>query len=195
MQLLDSKYDHDKPIELNETAYFPIWYKGDRLGASRVEAWEFMLGGGAGFNHLNGLFSTYNSAAVGTENEAVLQIYANLKTFLYSFDFVKMRRAADLLAGPLPSGAFARSISEPGRQYALYIHHSVLDTEKYIVQPGEYQDSLTLNLPSGRYRADWTDPLSLSILASDVFQHSTGPRTLSTPTYAIDLALRLISLQ
>jgi hypothetical protein len=40
-----------KPIELNETFYYPGWYKGDKVAASRVEAWEFMVGGGAGFNH------------------------------------------------------------------------------------------------------------------------------------------------
>ena len=191
MQLLDSEYGHEKPIELNETAYYPIWYKGDRLGASRAEAWEFMVGGGAGFNHLNGLFSTYNPAAAETENEAVLLIYARLKQFLYAFDFVQMRRDPDLLAGPLPAGTFARAISEPGRQYALYVHHSILDKEKYIVQPGSYQETLLLNLPSGSYRAEWVDPASLTVLGSQDFQHLAGTRALITPTYAVDLALRL----
>jgi hypothetical protein len=32
--------------------YYPIWYAGDKVAASRVEAWEFVVGGGAGFNHL-----------------------------------------------------------------------------------------------------------------------------------------------
>ena len=49
MRLLDSVYDRNKPIELNETSYYPIWYEeGDRVSAVRVEAWEFVVGGGAG---------------------------------------------------------------------------------------------------------------------------------------------------
>ena len=191
MQLLDSEYEHAKPIELNETAYYPIWYKGDQLGASRAEAWEFMLGGGAGFNHLNGLFSTFNSSAAQTGNEAVLQTYANLKSFLYGLDFVKMYRDPNLLVGALPGGMFARAISAPGQQYALYLHHSILAVEKYIVQPGAYQDTIKLDLPAGRYHCAWIDPASLNVLESHEFQHPAGICTLTTPIYAIDLALRL----
>jgi hypothetical protein len=194
MQLLDSEYGHGKPIELNETAYYPIWYKGDRIAASRVEAWEFMLGGGAGFNHLNGLFSTYNPSAARSENDSVLQIYSLLKHFLYSLDFVKMHRDPGLLAGALPAGTFARAISEPGKQYALYLHHSSLDTEKYIVQPGSYQETLHLNLLAGRYRAEWIDPASLAILGSLDFHHLAGFCTLVTPAHTVDLALRLTAL-
>ncbi|MBN1582342.1 MAG: hypothetical protein JXA89_16670 [Anaerolineae bacterium] len=60
MQLLETEYGHDKPIELNETAFYPVWYTGDREAASRVEAWEFVVGGGAAYNHLNGMFTVDN---------------------------------------------------------------------------------------------------------------------------------------
>jgi hypothetical protein len=194
IQLLDSKYELRKPIELNETAYYPIWYEGDRLGACRVEAWEFMLGSGAGFNHLNSLFSTYNPSGLGTEIESVLQIYAQLKQFLYSFDFLKMHRDVDFLAQSLPGEVFARSISEPGRQYAAYFHHSIPNPLKYTVQPGNYQETFHLHLPPGCYLAEWIDPASLSCLENVKFNHSGGLYPLATPQYSIDLALRLKSL-
>ena len=57
MRALDLKYGHNKPIDFNETNYYPIWYKGDKVADSRVEAWEFIVGGGSSFNHLNGLFT------------------------------------------------------------------------------------------------------------------------------------------
>lgn len=62
MQALDRKYECNKAIELNETDYYPVWYgkNNDKVAASRVEAWEFIVGGGAGFNQLNGLYTAQN---------------------------------------------------------------------------------------------------------------------------------------
>jgi hypothetical protein len=54
---LDYEYDKNKPIDFNETDYYPGWYQGDRIAASRVEAWEFIAGGGGSFNQLNGLYT------------------------------------------------------------------------------------------------------------------------------------------
>ena len=152
MRLLDSVYPVNKPIEENETAYYPIWYEeGDQVGAVRVEAWEFIVGGGAGFNHLNALYSTFNPAARDTGNEAVVDAFKTLKAFMYSFDFTKMR--AYFITGGIPTGAFARCLCETGKQYALYIHHSTcIHGSHYLVQPGQYQENLVLIIPEGRYR-------------------------------------------
>jgi hypothetical protein len=38
MRALDYKYDLNKPIELNETDWYPWGYRGDKIAASRVEA-------------------------------------------------------------------------------------------------------------------------------------------------------------
>ena len=40
---LDFEYHHNKPIEENETYYYPLGYQGDKVADSRVEAWEFMV--------------------------------------------------------------------------------------------------------------------------------------------------------
>jgi hypothetical protein len=195
MQLLDAEYGHNKPIELNETAYYPIWYKGDVLGASRVEAWEFMLGGGAGFNQLNGLFSTFNPAALGTEIDALLGQLKVLKDFLYGLDFVHMRKDAELVSGALPVNTFVRGMSESGRQYALYIHHSENKDVYYIVQPGDYCTELALRLEPGHYRAEWVNPASGDCLAFEVFDHAGGARQMTTPRYTVDLALRIRAVE
>jgi len=193
MQLLDTNYGYEKPIELNETAYYPIWYEGDRLGASRVEAWEFIIGGGAGFNHLNGLFSTINSAGKDSSNEPVLQALQNLTNFMHRFDFIRMHCEPLFIEGNLPEGVFVRGTCEPGKQYAVYIHHSKNLNVKYVVQPGDYQDNLILNMPSGSYQVEWIDPATGSTIRQERFQHPGGSRTITTPHYSIDIALRIVT--
>jgi hypothetical protein len=191
MQLLDTQYDRDKAIELNETAYYPIWYIEDREAASRVEAWEFIVGGGASYNHLNGVFTVSNPEGRDRNNVKVLSALENLVDFMHGFDFVRMRRDATTVVGGVPAGAFARCISEPGRQYAFYIHHSVLRTPKYVVFAGAHQESLIFDLPPGRYLAEWISPELGTVIAREQFKHEGGEIGLVTPLYRVDVALKL----
>ena len=189
---LDFKYTANKPIELNETCYYPIWYGGDKLADSRVEAWEFMVGGGAGFNHLNGLFTASDPAGSGEENKALLSALRNLKSFLEGFEFVKMKPDHYFVRSGAAAGAYVRVLSEPGRQYALYLHHSS-DRNRgcYQVVPGSYKEKLEVELPEGRYSAEWVDPASGSAVSSETIDAAGGKWPLATPTYAVDIALRI----
>ena len=192
MKGLDFKYKDNKPIELNETGYFPLWYAGDKVADSRVEAWEFIVGGGAGFNHLNGLFTVANPAGKTPQNERVLRALENLKHFMDGFNFVRMAPDKGFLVSGVSAPQYHRALSEPGKQYALYLHHS---SEKvggsYTVVPGDYHEELVLNLPAGHYRADWVAPETGSILGSLDLIHKGGRRTLITPAYRIDIALKI----
>ncbi|MBZ5594261.1 MAG: hypothetical protein LAP39_18625 [Acidobacteriia bacterium] len=194
MRGLDYKYSLNKPIELNETDWYPWGYRGDKTSASRVEAWEFIVGGGAGFNHLNGLFTPQDPGGKSAENEQLLGALQNLTKFMYSFDFLKMRPDRGFVVSGLPSAAtFSRAISEPGKQYALYIHHSQRGGQfgSYEAVPGSYHEDLTVSLPRGDYQADWVDPARGVVMASESFAHDDGNRTLATPSYTIDIALRI----
>lgn len=189
---LEYKYGLNKPIELNETAYYPLWYRGDKFAASRVEAWEFLVGGGSGFNQLNGLFTPENPAGAGPENERLLGALENLKKFLYSFDFLKMHRDKNFVVDGLRSSEIHyQAISEPGVQYALYIHHGSERSGSYKVVPGRYQENPIVNLPAGRYRAEWIDPERGTVITTVSFTHAGGQRTIATPAYAVDVALRV----
>ena len=192
MRGLDEKYGLNKPIELNETFYYPGWYKGDKVAASRVEAWEFMVGGGAGFNHLNGQFTVANPRGDTPDNAQVLRALQSLKEFLEGFDFIKMHPDKSFVVSGVPVGAYCRAISEPGHQYALYLHHSTGGRGgAYTVTPGKYTERLVLSLPTGSYRADWVDPATGSVLRTETFEHGGGERTLTTPEHAVDIALRI----
>jgi hypothetical protein len=192
MKGLDCEYGHNKPIELNETDYYPIWYKGDKVGDSRVEAWEFIVGGGASFNHLNGQYTVQNPAGKTPDNAQILRALQNLKDFIYSLDFIKMRPDKSFIVGGVPSGVYCRAISQPGEQYALYLHHSTGGNgSEYTVSLGSYTEKLVLKLPAGTYKADWVDPAAGSVVGTDTFSHKGGNRTFATPTHSVDIALRI----
>ncbi len=192
MRGLNFKYGNNKPIELNETEYYPRGYRGDKIADSRAEAWEFIVGGGAAFNQLNGLFSADNPAGKSPDNDLLLRSLENLSRFINSFDFVKMRPDRSFVVDGMPAQAYYRAISEPGKQYAMYVHHSApLTGGAYTVIPGNYRETLTVRLPAGPYRVEWIDPALGSVKASESFTHPGGNRTLSTPEYTVDVALRV----
>jgi hypothetical protein len=191
LQALDREYRHNKPIEQNETNYYPL-YRGDTVGASRVEAWEFMVGGGAGFNQLNGLFTPDDPAGNTPQNARLLGGLRSLKTFLESFRFVSMVPDRGFVVSGFEPYTHYRGLSEYGKQYALYIHHSEGgDGAAYVVKPGQYHESLVLSLPPGKYNAEWIDPASSATIAATHFEQTAPTRLLETPTYAIDIALRI----
>lgn len=196
---LDKEYIHNKPMILIETAYYP-YYDGDKIAASRVEAWEFLVGGGAGFMQLNGLYSTFNAGAAGTENSKLLQQLKILKNFIYGFDFWNMQQDNSFFAGGNSPDCFSRAISEPGKQYACYIHHSKYGCwfwepmsmgACYDVIPGNYQEHLVFNFERGTYSAEWINPATGIIIETEKINHDGGSRIISTPLYKIDIALRL----
>jgi hypothetical protein len=103
-----------------------------------------------------------------------------LKRFMNSFDFVRMK--------PVAPGVLA----EPGKQYAVYIHHGQA-VKGYPVDSSEREAQVTLDMPAGRYRAEWVDTRTGNIAFGDDFDHPGGPRVLKGPRYAEDIALRVKS--
>ncbi len=193
MNALDHLYGRNKPIDLNETGYYPLssWYEGDKAADVRVEAWEFMVGGGSSFNNLNAVFTALDPAGKAAANIPVLQTMQSLKKFIDGFDFLKMRPDRSFIVSGIPKGAFHRGISEPGKQYAYYHHHSRLKPYVYTAAPGKYQESLVLELPAGSYKADWVRPADGAVLSSEAFTHAGGKRSVATPKHTVDMALRI----
>jgi hypothetical protein len=195
MRALDCKYHLNKPIDFNETNFFPLWYIGDRVADSRVEAWEFIIGGGSSFNQLNGTFTVANPSGDSPENRRVLNGLKVLSGFINSFDFIKMKQDKTSVRGGVPAGFFHRLISEPGQQYALYLHRSQYDNNNwrmgYTVVPGEYALSVIMALPDGCYRSDWIEPETDKVLASSEFTHHGPSRIVDSPVFNIDIALRI----
>jgi len=82
-------------------------------------------------------------------------------------------------------------MSEAGKQYAHYHHHSKLKPYVYTALPGAYEESLVLELPAGTYKSDWVSPADGSVISSETFTHAGGKRSVKTPKHAVDMALRI----
>lgn len=93
----------------------------------------------------------------------------------------------------VPEGACCRGMSQPREQYALYLHHSLLapNLMYYIAIPGQYRETLVLDIPGGTYQADWVNPPSGSVISTVTFTHQGGKLGFDTPSYRLDIALRI----
>lgn len=188
---LDDKYHFNKPIEFNETDYYPMGYK-DPVADSRVEGWEFIVGGGAGFNHLNGRFTAENPRGDTPDNIKVLSSLKNLAVFINSVDFTEMSPDRQLIVpNSLTDYAFWRAISLPGKQYALYLHHSFLEYNSYAVRPGKYNTRMDIQIPPGKYSFEWIVPETGSVCKTETIENTGDILKIVTPEHAVDIALRI----
>ena len=96
----------------------------------------------------------------------------------------------------VPSGVVVSALATPGQQYAVYLFHGGDDKEwgaHFVGVPGQYRDQITLAaVPAGRYRLEWIEPTTGQLLKSDIVNVSGGDLVLSTPSYTLDIAMRMV---
>jgi hypothetical protein len=175
-------YALNKVIADDETGF-----KGVADFTYRQEAWNFILAGGGIFDNLDysftaghetGDFQYPNSQPGGGSAKYRAQLKI-LKDFMHGFDFVKMTPDAKTLKSA-PQGISARILSQPGKQYAIYIM-------------GGKKADLKLDLPAGDYAFEWINTLTGAADKIEQLKHAGGEATVSSPDYLEDAALKIIS--
>jgi hypothetical protein len=166
----------------------------------RTEGWDFILAGGSVYDHLDFAFTTDrpDGSAVplpprtpgggGPELRRQLRI---LKEFIESFDFVRMApddttiKGSNVTIQQVSDGsrtsakATVRVLSEPGKAYAIYVNAGT-------------QAELVLELPAGKYEAKWVNTKTGRAEKPETFSHLGGTRTIVSPAYSEDTALRVM---
>ena len=152
----------------------------------RIEGWEFIISGGAVYDHLDLSFSVgneegglYDTAPGGGGPELRRQL-AILKDFMTSFDFVRMKPDDSIVEARRSKKVTVRALMEEGRAYAVYVK-------------GGSDVELIVRLPSGTYKVDWVNTKTGVVIGKDRFDHAGGRRTLTSPKYTGDIALRIVS--
>lgn len=174
-------YALQKVIGENETGF-----KGTADTHYRMEAWEFLLAGGGLYNNLDYSFVVghedgtfpYPPKTPGGGNRGFRQQIKVLKDFLHGFEFIRMKPDETLLKGGLPEKGRGRVLSEPGKQYALYLF-------------GGKSAKPQLALPEGRYKAEWISPVSGKVVKSETISSSGDAVTLESPEFDPDIALKM----
>src|SRR5688572_22831402 len=175
-------YGLNKVIGDNETGF-----RGNTDSAYRMEAWRFILAGGALYNNLDYSFAAgfekgdyrYPATQPGGGSFALRKQLSYLKRFIESFDFLNMRPDSTTITGGLPANALAQTLSETGKQYAVYIYRG----EKVILE---------LSLPPGNYEVEWLNTLTGNYYGKALIKHKSGKATFTSPAYTEDIALRLL---
>jgi Putative collagen-binding domain of a collagenase len=98
-----------------------------------------------------------------------------LKQFIEGFDLVKMAPDMKLIARVTPREASVRVLSDPGRAYAIYGH-------------GAKKLELALELPHGKFKAQWLNPRTGNIDKSEQLESTARPIHIASPDYEEDVA-------
>lgn len=171
-------YGLGKAISYDETGFL-----GRDDAAYLRQAWNFILSGGSVFDgldysftvgHEDGSFSDPNGPGGGS---AVLRRQLRvLSKFLQSFALRNLRPDAHVVEQV--SGVLSHALSNPGKEYAIYLD-------------GSGPSEMTLRLPQGNYSAEWMNVNSGDIEQLEAFQHRGGNKLLAAPAFQNGIALRL----
>jgi hypothetical protein len=180
---LTELYKLKKPISLDETNGSLVHASVDDV---RVEAWEWICGGGACYNNLSWDFTPGDpTGKAGREVRKELKV---LRDFVSRMGFVDMKPATDTITSPLPVGVFARALVDPGKLYWIYLHHSKHREygsfiTGYEAQKGAHRESLELMIPAGVYRVRWIRPRDAKLWREDKVNHDGQKLRLTSPEY------------
>ncbi len=172
-------YGLNKVIGDNETGFAASEPKPYRL-----EGWDFIIAGGGVYNNLDYSFTVGHEDGTAKINApggggAVLHKQLEiLKDFINSFDFIRMKPNNSVIKGGVPEKATARALVQVGRAYAIYIN-------------GGSKANLAVELPGGTYKAEWVNTKTGNVDKKERFRHAGGNRTLHSPKYSNDIALRI----
>jgi len=175
-------YHLNKVIAFDETGF-----KGTEDKPYRTDGWEFIIAGGAVYSNLDYSFTPWHEKGTfvlpprqpGGGGPSLRRQLHILKDFIHSFNFLRMKPDNTVIKGGIPQGAVARALVDHGNSYAVYVR-------------GGTKAELVLDLPAGRYRAEWVSTMTGRVEKADTLNHQGGQVKLSSPAYSDDIALRIV---
>ena len=163
-------------------------FAGSEPKPYRLEGWDFIIAGGAVYDNLDYSFTvghedgTAKIDAPGGGGPVLHKQLEILREFINSFDFIRMKPDNSVIKGGVPAKASARALVRKGRAYAIYVN-------------GGSEAKLTIALPNGTYRTKWVNTKTGKVDKQETFRHDGGNRTLNSPKYVDDIALRIVSTE
>jgi hypothetical protein len=154
VSIINFHYAYPEAVLLNyrlgkAVGYDETGFLGRDDEAYRRQAWNFMLSGGSTFNSLDYSFTTGHEDGTDAEpngpgggSPTLRRQLRVLSEFLSHLPLTEM--APDSLTVKHAAGGYARVLSNPGREYAMYFD-------------GNGPLNVTLQLPAGQYVGEWVE--------------------------------------
>ena len=176
-------YHLNLPIGDNETGF-----RGIEDAIYRIEAWRFILAGGALFNHLDYSFTTENEDGTnivqagepGGGNKILRGQFKILAGFMKSLNFINMKPVSETVLKTDAEGIAVEGLVEEGKVWALYL--SAKDTVSKTT-------ILEINLPEGSYNLTWTDTKTGTETSEAYNGHKGGWLQIKSPEFLNDNAV------
>lgn len=178
-------YALNLPIAFDEST------RGTEAPDRRVEAWLFMMAGGAVYSNLDFSFAIDDMTGRGRNplgpRRSGLEVrnqLAFLKRFFGTLDFVHMKPLAPADIQGLSEDVEAYGLAKEGSVYAVYFH------KRKKTDVGKVQ--LRVSGAATSYLLRWYDP-ALGSVMSEIDQHDVtgGVLTLNLPHFSDDLLLKV----
>lgn len=186
-------YTLNKPIGMNETGF-----DGTADAPYRIQAWDFLLAGGALYNNLDYSFTVqhedgtfiYPGTQPGGGSVRLRRQLRTLRQFMDAVPFTTMK-PDEILLKDASTEVSARALSDGKGVWALYIHGGkvlVGYSPQYAVYSKKRTDALHFDLPAGNYEVQWWHPRDSVALQPELLPHKGGTVAMQTPEYSEDLA-------
>ncbi|MBS1833560.1 MAG: cellulase family glycosylhydrolase [Acidobacteria bacterium] len=185
----------NKPIGLNETGF-----DGALDATYRIQAWDFLLAGGALYNNLDYSFTVghedgsyvYPATQPGGGTANLRKQLRLLRQFFDALPLLEMKPDEKLLAGNERSEIVSsRALSNGKSTWAIYAHTGKAFPgykPGYGVWSRKLTTRLIVDLPAGDYEVQWWLPLESAPRNAETWKHLGGSGVLTTPEYAEDVA-------
>ncbi|MFN8254401.1 MAG: cellulase family glycosylhydrolase [Bacteroidales bacterium] len=172
-----------RAFSFNETGLMPIYSK-----AYRIQGWKYLMSGGALYNNLDFTFQVGHEDGTGkaefscdgykgSGDPRVRHEISVLASFFNTIDFVHMHPSQDIFVVYFGDKEMY-ALANDGKQYAIYVI-------------GGTNSWYRLNIPLGKYKVEYIDPVSGAKILEETVNHSKGDLRLDGPDYENDLAIRI----
>jgi len=172
-----------RAFAFNETGLMHTYTK-----AYRIQGWRYLMSGGALYNNLDFTFQVGHEDGSGkaefscdgykgSGDQRVRSEISVLTSFFKTIDFIHMRPAQDIFV-VYYGDRDLYALANDGKQYAIYV-------------VGGKNSWYRLNIPFGKYKVEYFDPVSGSKILEEVLEHTKGDFRLDGPDYEDDLAIRI----
>jgi hypothetical protein len=188
--ILNAHYDRDRAFVRSQygrnivVGYDETGFDGASDLPYRRQGWSFLLSGGRLYDNLDWSFSVAHpdgtqakwDKKLGGGSPALRRQLGILRAFLEGFDLPRLKPDREAVKSGAPGNYSV--LAEPGGQYTIYLE-------------GSNRPELQVKLPAGDYAVAWIDTKTGSkAKVEDV--SGGGVRTLKSPEYVEDIALRIL---